>query len=107
MRYFLISLACGVLSGVAYDVLYIVRRVIAGRWPRADKPLTYVSDGIYALVLAAMFIGSSAVFRFPDMRVYMVLACLLGAVLYVKSLHVILAFLINKWYNKPTKVVKR
>ena len=87
MRYFLISLACGVLSGVAYDVLYIVRRVIAGRWPRADKPLTYVSDGIYALVLAAMFIGSSAVFRFPDMRVYMVLACLLGLRFEATGLH--------------------
>ena len=41
------------------------------------------------------------------MELYMIAAVLLGAGLYIKSLHVMVAFLINKWYNRGTKIVKK
>ena len=108
MKEFLLSLACGVLSGIVYDILYVIR-ASAGRAfkPPRDKLVTAACDILYIAALTAMFVGCSAAFAFPDMRVYMVLACLAGAALYIKSLHVMVAFLINKWYNRGTKIVKK
>ena len=101
---FVVCVACGVVSGVAYDVLYILRHIFCARpFPRAMAWRTSVAavcDILYALSLSALFIFCSVYFSFPDIRLYMLLACLLGAVMYIKSLHIIVAFFVNKLYNR-------
>ncbi len=46
-----------------------------------------------------MFIFISVMFDFDRLRLYMILGCLLGALLYLKSFHVIVAFSVKKVYN--------
>ena len=101
MRIFLICLACGVASGPIYDVLYAVRTLFGFRFPGApSRAVTAVCDVLYFLALAAMFVCCSAAFAFPGVRAYMLASRLPGIVLYVKSLHLIVAFFVNKLYNR-------
>lgn len=100
---FTVCLFCGVISGVAYDVLYIVRCLACGvkkeNYTVKDRIFIIICDLIYCLLFAAGFIFVSALFGFGDLRLYMLAGCALGALLYLKSFHIIVAFLANKVYN--------
>lgn len=100
MRIFLICLACGILSGVVYDLLYVARRLFSLKFTgAAERAFTAVCDVLYFAALSAMFVVCSVLFSFPDVRAYMLAACLAGIVLYTKSLHLTVAFFVNKLYN--------
>ena len=134
IKIFLICLSCGVLSGVVYDFLYIIRRALSGKSfagandinvgaankdagaPRSDLravrararafTVTAVCDILYALALSLMFVCASVTFCFPDVRLYMFAAVALGFVLYIKSFHRTVAFFTNRLYNKIGRIVK-
>ncbi|MDE7265787.1 MAG: hypothetical protein K2N52_05890, partial [Clostridia bacterium] len=93
---FITCVCCGVVSGIVYDVLYIARCAVCGVEKRAytvkDKIFVIASDIIYTLVFAAMFIFTSVMFDFYELRLFMLLGCVLGAILYLKSFHVFVAF---------------
>ena len=103
---FIICTFCGVVSGIFYDVLYIARSAVCGVRKEAftvkDKIFTIACDVVYSLVFTAMFIFTSVMFNFYELRLYMLLGSLLGAFLYLKSFHVIVAFFVAKVYNKIT-----
>ena len=86
---FITCLFTGIVSGVVYDVLYIARCVLCGPYMAAytvkDKIFLVVCDLVYCAVLSAgfMFIG-----------------CILGALVYLKSFHIIVAFFAKRVYNK-------
>lgn len=104
---FLTCALCGVSSGVVYDVLYIARAFVCGVNVRnltvKDKIFTCICDIIYFLVFAVMYVFISVCFEFYEIRWYMIFGCALGAIIYFKSLHVIIAFLIKKVYNRVNK----
>ena len=110
---FLVCLFCGVLSGVVYDVLYIARSVLCGInksvYTVKDRIFTVICDLLYCLVFAAGFIFVSVMFNFENLRLYMLLGCVLGALIYLKSFHIIVAFFVRKVYNKivSTSCTKR
>ncbi len=107
---FVVCLACGVASGVVYDLLYMLRRLVflaAKPKRRCVFAVTAVCDIIYCAALSALFVACSVWLCFPDVRLYMIAAVLLGAGLYIKSLHVMVDFLLNKLYNRSTKRVKK
>ena len=132
IKIFLICLSCGVLSGVVYDFLYIIRRALSGKSfacaddinasaankdAGAPRPklrvararafiVTAVCDILYALALSLMFVCASVTFCFPDVRLYMFAAVALGFVLYIKSFHRTVAFFTNRLYNKIGRIVK-
>ena len=94
---------CGVLSGVVYEILYIARVFVCGVNKRAytvkDKIFTVLCDILYFAVFAAMFVFTSITFEFYSLRLYMLVGCVLGAIIYAKSLHVIIAICIKRVYN--------
>ena len=100
---FLICLLCGVISGVVYDVLYTARCIVCGiektAYTAKDRIFIIISDIIYCLVFAAGFIFVSVMFDFTSLRLYMLIGCVLGALIYLKSFHTIVAFLVKKVYN--------
>ncbi len=100
---FLMCALCGVCSGVVYDVLYVARVFVCGtnkvNYTLKDKIFTCVCDLIYFTVFAAMFIFLSVCFEFYEIRAYMLAGNVLGAIIYLKSFHIIIAFLIKKVYN--------
>ena len=108
---FLTCMLCGVCSGVVYDVLYVARVFVSGvdkaAYSVKDKIFTCVCDIVYFAVFAAMFVFISVMFEFYQIRLYMLVASVLGAIIYLKSLHLIIAFLIKKVYNGINKGKKR
>ncbi len=105
---FLMCALCGVSSGIVYDVLYIARVFVCGTdkagYTVKDKIFTCLCDLIYFGALSAMFIFVSVCFEFNTIRLYMLIGCALGALIYLKSLHLIIAFFIKKAYNSLVKV---
>lgn len=101
---FMICLFCGVLSGVVYDVLYVARCALCGidkhSYTVKDKIFIAAADILYCAVFAAGFVFTSVMFDFYAIRAYMLLGCVLGALIYLKSFHVIVAFCVKKVYNK-------
>lgn len=97
---------CGVLSGVVYDILYIARCAVCGIrreiYTVKDRIFTAACDILYCLIFAAGFVFISVMFDFEGLRLYMLFACFLGAFLYLKSFHVIVAFSVKKVYNRIT-----
>ncbi len=100
---FLCCMLCGVLSGVVYEVLYVARVFVCGlnkrKYTVKDKIFTCLCDILYFTVFAVMFVFTSITFEFYSLRLYMLIGCALGAIIYIKSLHVIIAIFIKKVYN--------
>ncbi len=107
---FLTCACCGILSGIVYDVLYIARCAVCGIHKQAytvkDRIFTAACDILYCLVFAAAFVFISVMFDFSGLRVYMFIGCVVGALLYLKSFHIFVAFSVKKVYNKITSKKK-
>lgn len=101
---FLTCVSLGIVSGVVYDLLYIARCAVSGIHEKAytvkDKIFTAACDIIYFLILSAAFVFISVLFGFGEFRLYMPISCLLGVILYIKSFHIFVAFLVKRVYNK-------
>ena len=96
-------MCCGIISGVFYDFLYVVRSLIflrAGRLSAAKTIVAAVCDLLTFAVLSGLYVFASVLFDFPNARFYMFLACFCGIFLYIKSFHILVAFLINRLYNR-------
>ncbi len=100
---FIVCMFTGVTSGVAYDILYIVRCAVCGpdksAYTLKDKIFLIICDLIYCIVFAAGFIFISVVCDLGRFRLFMFIGCALGALIYLKSLHIIVAFFVSKVYN--------
>ncbi|MDE6790921.1 MAG: spore cortex biosynthesis protein YabQ [Clostridia bacterium] len=105
---FLTCALCGVISGVVYDILYIARAFVCGldkaKFTLKDKIFTCICDLIYFIAFSAMFVFTSVCFEFYTIRLYMLIGCALGALIYLKSLHFIIAFLVRRVYNRIRKI---
>lgn len=103
---FLTCVSYGIVSGIVYDVLYLARCAVCGihkvAYTVKDKIFTAVCDILYFLILSAGFVFISIMFEFGSLRLYMLLGCALGAVLYIKSFHIFVAFSVKKVYNSFT-----
>ena len=97
----------GITSGIVYDFLYAAQIFVCGtdfsRYKIKDKIMTVACDLIYFIVFAAMFVFTSVMFEFYSLRLYMLAGCALGALIYLKSLHIIIAFMLKKVYNSIAK----
>lgn len=90
---FFSCLLSGAASGVIYDILYVVKRWIK------PKALRISLDILFFVLFAGLYVFVSVLFEFPSFRLYMFLGCLVGLLLYLKSLHIILDFFIKRLYN--------
>ena len=101
--YFITCTCLGILSGIVYDILYVARVAVCGTRKQAysvkDRIFTIVCDGLYCIIFSVSYIFVSVMFGFGNFRLFMVLGCILGAILYLKSFHLFVAFFVNKLYN--------
>ena len=103
---FITCAVCGIVSGIFYDILYIARCAVCGvakgAYTVKDRIFLIACDILYCLIFAAIFVFISVMFDFDYLRLYMLLGCVLGALLYLKSFHVFIAFSVKKIYNRIT-----
>ncbi len=99
---FLVCVLIGVASGFVYEFFYLLRKILGDK-----EGVAIALDTVFFLFFAAIAVFTAVLFSFPDFRVYMYLGNLLGLILYLKSIHIIVAFLWKLCYNKARKVIKR
>ena len=96
----------GFLGGVLYEAFALVRFLLG--CPRGkNKILGGALDIAFFLSFAVVCVWASYAFRFPDFRAYTWLGYALGGILYLKTLHEIVAFFEKVCYNSITKLIKK
>lgn len=99
-----VLIAClfaGILGGVLYEPFWLIRRTLVKR------AIGILADLIFFIVFAVIFVAVSVIFDFPAVRPYMLLGAMCGLLLYLASLHRIVAFFIDKLYNVCKKFILR
>ncbi len=97
---FLICILIGAAGGLLYDAVALLRA------PFSARPVRWISDGLFCILFAAVFLVVSVALELPSVRFYMFLGLLAGFALYLKSLHKIVAFITKKVYNIFKKLRK-
>ena len=98
-REFCICVAFGVGCGVLYEAFSLLKTAFF--WSKAvQKILIGVFDICFWLVLFVGSVWLTYTFSFSEFRVYTWVGYLLGGILYLKTLHKIVAFLKKMCYNK-------
>ena len=92
-HFFIISLSCGVFSGIFYDFIYL----LTSWWQ--NKIFIFIRDILFFPLLAVMYVITSLKYNFPSFRLFLPVGTLLGFYLYLKSFHKPVAFLLKKGYN--------
>ncbi|MBQ9081131.1 MAG: hypothetical protein IJY26_00655 [Clostridia bacterium] len=87
----------GVVAGVAYDILYLVKK-----WAR-NRAVRIALDVFFFVLFSGIYVFVSVMFSLPSFRLYMFLGCLVGLLLYLKSMHRILDFFVKRLYNIKKK----
>lgn len=90
---FLVSVCCGALGGAVFDVFFLFR------YPFRSRVVRNVSDVLFCLAFAAVYLVVSVAAGLPSLRFYACLGCGAGFALYLKSLHKFVAFFAEKLYN--------
>ena len=101
-----ICVGVGFLGGLLYEAFSFVRFLLG--CPRGkNKWLGGALDITFFLLFACVCVFAAYVFKFPDFRVYTWLGYALGGILYLKTLHEIVAFFEKVCYNSITKLIKK
>lgn len=96
----------GFIGGVLYEAFAFFRWLF-GCGRGKNKLLGGALDIAFWICFTGTCVFAAYAFRFPALRVYMWAGYLLGGIIYLKTLHKIIAFLENLCYNKLNKLVKR
>lgn len=103
---FLICIGVGFFGGILYEVFSILAKAVGAKKPRRVILQGTIDVGFF-LAFAMLAIASAYVFAFPDFRIYMWVGYLVGGIIYLKTLHKIIAFFENICYNGIKKIAKK
>jgi len=101
LLYFTESFFVGVLAGVVYSVLYFFKRMIN------NKIYSFVSDTVFFVFSAFLYIFVSYNLKFASLRAYMIFGFFCGYFSEIKSFHIFVAKITEKVYNRYTEFIKR
>ena len=91
--YFLLLISFGILSGIGYDLLYLVTFF----WK--NKIVDNIRYIVFFTMLIWVYMQVSKNYDLPSVRLYMPLGVIVGVGLYLKSFHKLVAFFCNISYN--------
>lgn len=103
---FALCIAVGVCLGLLYEPFGLLRVVLGCRVGK-NKTLAAVLDISFCLLAAVVCVSGAYLCKFPSFRVYTWLGYAVGGIIYLKTLHKIIAFLENLCYNKITKRLQK
>lgn len=96
----------GFLGGVLYEVFSLIRKCF-GCPHGKNKAVGIATDICFCLLFVCFCTAAGYALAFPDFRTYMWLGYLFGGILYLKSLHKIIAFFEKVCYNGINKLIKK
>ena len=103
--YFLLSVGIGIVGGMIYEIFAFFRFVLCSN--RKRRTIGAVVDVLFFCAFALFAIWAAHALRFPSFREYMWIGYLLGGIIYLKTLHRIVAFWEKVCYNVLAKLVKK
>lgn len=83
----------GILGGILYEPFFLARKLIRLHF------FGIIADVLFFVFFGITYVFISVMYDFPAVRPYMLAGALAGLLLYLFSLHRIVAFLIEKLYN--------
>lgn len=98
---FFAAVCCGCAGGVVFDLFFSLR------YPVRAKPVRFALDFLFCVVFSALYLLCSVGLELPSFRLYLFLGCAAGFGLYFKSFHKIVAFFVEKTYNRIRKSVQK
>lgn len=102
---FTVCVAVGFLMGIVYEPFCLIRRLFCRKGKRMW--ISVLTDVLFFTLFTVVAVFTAYAFQFPSFRVYMWLGYAVGGIIYLKSLHRILAFLQIMCYNEITKLIKK
>ena len=105
LTYFVLCIAVGFVSGVVYEIFSFLR-LCFGCTRGKNKIFGVALDIIFCIAFAILTVFSRFCFHFPDFRAYFWLGYGFGGILYLKTLHKIIAFFEKLCYNKLSQRLK-
>lgn len=103
---FALCVFVGFVGGGIYEIFSLFRSVL-GCTKGKKKAVGVAIDIVYFFVFAVVCTVFAYAFRFPSFRPYFWLGYLLGGILYLKTLHQIVAFFKKICYNGIRKWMKK
>lgn len=103
---FVLCLAIGFLGGVLYELFSFVRLSFGCRHGK-NRLLGGVVDLLFWISFSISCVFFAYAFEFPSIRAYMWIGYGIGGILYLKTLHKIIAFFENMCYNKIILLIKK
>ncbi len=97
-RIIVICIGIGILSGIIYDVIYFFTEYFN------NKIVNFIKDILYFILTSFLFTAISLKANLGNFRFYMALLVVLGALLYMKSFHKIIAKSYVRVYNIINKI---
>ncbi len=103
---FCICIATGFVSGILYELFHFLRLLLGCKRGK-NAWIETIADIAFFAAFATAHTVAAYLFHFPSFRVYMWIGEGVGLIIYLKTLHKILAFLQIMCYNRITKLIKR
>lgn len=98
---FILAITIGLCSGILYEGNCICRFYCKNR-----IVIIFV-DIAFFLLFAVSYMLFATIYFLPNFRIYIAVGCLLGFLIYYKSIHKILAILAKKCYSKYKSYISR
>lgn len=89
----------GFIGGILYEP-FAFFRLVFGCKNEKNKIIGGILDCAFWVLFAIVSVCLSCAFKFPSFRLYIGIGYLFGGIIYLKSLHRIVAFFENVCYNK-------
>lgn len=101
-----ICVGVGFVGGIIYEAFAFFRFLLG--CPRGkNKIFGVILDIAFFVAFAIVCITVAYVLKFPDFRAYTWLGYALGGILYLKTLHQIVAFFANVCYNNIKQLIEK
>ena len=102
---FISCVAIGFLGGVLYELFAFF--ALPFQKSVKGKKLVVLFDIAFWLSFSVFSVWVSCLLKFPDFRAFWWIGYLFGGIIYLKTLHKIIAFLENVCYNKVAHWIKK
>ena len=103
---FCICIGIGFAGGTIYEIFGFFRQTFRCGQGK-NKALGAILDILFCLTFAVFCVFLAVLLHFPNFRVYMIVGYAIGGIIYLKTLHRILAIFENVCYNVILEAVKR
>ena len=99
-RILIVSLFIGLIIGGFYEIFYFLKLYFKKEF------YNHFFNVLYFVLSSFIFVNVSTIYHFSNFRVYMLLAVFIGILIYLLTLHKIIAIFLNKVYNMVNKTIK-